>query len=160
LNLVKVNFDASFIENTKTGAWGFVARDDIGEFIAAAAGKLRHIGSALQAETEACAAAVEGAAALGLHRIVFESDCQTLVNALKNGSYDLSDLGVLIREARSICIASFEFYEFSYCPRSCNKIAHVLAQHGLRADVECVGWADYAPDFVSVLVTSEIAESG
>jgi hypothetical protein len=47
----------------------------------------------LQAETEACAAVVEGAAALGLHRVVFESDCQTLVNALKNGSYyDLSDI--------------------------------------------------------------------
>jgi hypothetical protein len=76
LNLVKVNFDASFIENTKTGAWGFVARDDTGEFFAAATGKLRHISSALQAETEACAAAIEGAAALlGLHRIVFESDC-------------------------------------------------------------------------------------
>jgi hypothetical protein len=160
LNLVKVNFDASFIENTKTGVWGFVARDDTGYFIAAATGKLRHIGSALQAETEACAAAVEGAAALGLHRIVFESDCQTLVNALKKGSYDLSKLGILIREARSICIASFEFYKFSYYPHSCNKIAHVLAQHGLCADVECVAWADYALDFVSVLVTSEIAESG
>jgi hypothetical protein len=38
------------------------------EFIVVAARKLRHICSALQAETEACAAAVEGAAALGLHR--------------------------------------------------------------------------------------------
>jgi hypothetical protein len=36
LNLVKVNFDLSFIGNTKCGAWGFVAKDDMGEFIAAA----------------------------------------------------------------------------------------------------------------------------
>jgi hypothetical protein len=131
----------------------------MGEFIAAAAGKLKHIRSALQAETEACTATTEGAATLGFHRVVFESDCQILVNALKNGSYDLSVLGVLIREARSVCISSFESYEFNYCPRSCNKIAHELAQHGLCADDECVGWADSAPDFVSVMVTSEIAES-
>jgi hypothetical protein len=53
------------------------------------AGKLRHIRTVLQAETETCAAATEGAAALGLHRLVFESDCQTL-NAMNNESYDLT----------------------------------------------------------------------
>jgi hypothetical protein len=45
------------------------------EFIAAVAGKLKHIHSSLQAETEACAAATKGAASLGFHRVVFESDC-------------------------------------------------------------------------------------
>jgi hypothetical protein len=35
------------------------------------AGKLQHLRSALQSETEACVAANEGAAALGLHRIIF-----------------------------------------------------------------------------------------
>jgi hypothetical protein len=87
-NCVKINFDASFLENSKIGAWGFVARADTGDFIAAAAGKLKHVRHALQAETEACVAAVEGAAALGLHRIVFESGNQTLVKALKTSSFD------------------------------------------------------------------------
>jgi hypothetical protein len=48
----------------------FVATDDMGEFIVVAAGKLRHIPSVLQAKTEACAAVVEGAAALGLHCVL------------------------------------------------------------------------------------------
>jgi hypothetical protein len=39
-NIIKVNFDAAFIDNIKAGAWGFIARSDIGEFIAAAVGKL------------------------------------------------------------------------------------------------------------------------
>ncbi|KAK1682547.1 hypothetical protein QYE76_043395 [Lolium multiflorum] len=68
---VKINFDAAFWEPTHSGAWGFVVRDENGEFVAAAAGKLRHLRSALQAEAEACVAAVEGAEALGLHMTIF-----------------------------------------------------------------------------------------
>jgi ribonuclease HI len=93
-----VNFDAAFHRSTEAGAWGFVARTDEGEFIAAAAGKLRHLHDALQAETEACVAATEGAAALGLHRVIFESDSQILVNALNSSSHDLATIGVLLRE--------------------------------------------------------------
>jgi hypothetical protein len=74
-------------------------------------------------EMEACAATMEGAAALGLHRVVFESDNQTLVNALKTSSFDLSDIGILLREIRSVRIASFESFEFKFSPRSCNKVA-------------------------------------
>jgi hypothetical protein len=70
LNVVKVNFDAAFLDNIKAGAWGFVASLNKGDFVAAAAGKLQYIRSTLQAETEACAA-VEGAVVLGLHRVVF-----------------------------------------------------------------------------------------
>jgi hypothetical protein len=43
-------------------------------FIAAAAGRLKNPSDALQAEVEACVAASEGAATLGLNRVVFESD--------------------------------------------------------------------------------------
>ena len=157
-NFVKVNFDASFIESTKSGAWGFVVRSDTGEFIAAAAEKLKHLRNALQAETEACPAATEGASALGLHRVIFESDSQTLVHALQSKSHDLAEIGVLLREIRSECIGSFESFEFSFCPRSCNKVAHDIAQFGLRTETGCTGWADDAPEFVSGLIASEFAE--
>jgi hypothetical protein len=36
------------------------------------------------------------------------------------------------------------------------KIAHELAQFGRLAEDGCLGWADVAPDFVSVLAASEI----
>ena len=49
-----------------------------GDFIVAAAGKLKHL------------------------RVVFESDSQTLVNALQGKSYDLADIGILVREIRSL----------------------------------------------------------
>jgi ribonuclease HI len=156
-NVVKVNFDAAFLDNIKAGAWGFVVRSDTGDFVAAAAGKLQYIRSALQAETEACAAAVEGAVALGLHRVIFESDSKILVNALQTRSYDLSEIGVLVRDIRNVYIGSFDSHEFSYCPRECNRVAHELAQFGFRAEEGCLGWADEAPVFVSELVASDIA---
>jgi ribonuclease HI len=157
-NFTKVNFDVAFHQSTCSGAWGLVARTDEGDFIAAAAGKLRHLHDALQAETEACVAATEGAAALGLHRVVFESDSKTLVQALNSDSHDLSKIGVLLREARSICLSSFESFEFIFCSRYCNKVAHALAQYGYTAEDECCGWADDAPNFVSDLVASDVAE--
>jgi hypothetical protein len=88
---------------------------------------------------------------------VFESDCQTLVNAVKTRSYDLSVIGVLLKEIRSQCICSFEFFDFCFATRSCNKVAHSLAQYGLRADSECTGWEGCAPDFISDVVASDAA---
>jgi hypothetical protein len=88
--------------------------------------------------------------------VVFESDSKTLVNALQSKSYDLAKIGVLVRDIRSDCIGSFDSYDFSFCPRSCNRVAHELAHFGLRAKDGCSGWADEAPSFVSEFVASDI----
>ena len=157
LDRVKINFDAAFHHDTGIGAWGFVVRSDTGQFVAAAAGKLSNVKDALTAESEACVAAVEGAAELGLHRVIFESDCRNLIMAIQSKSHDLALIGVLLKEVRSICIGSFETSSFQFAPRSCNEVAHRLAQHGLRADAACVGWEDEAPDFLVDLVASEAA---
>ncbi|KAE8797726.1 hypothetical protein D1007_27196 [Hordeum vulgare] len=76
--MVKVNFDAAYKEDTGAAAWGFVVRNDNGQFLAAAAGKLEHIRSPLQAEANACLKVIEGASELGAQGIVIESDCMTL----------------------------------------------------------------------------------
>jgi ribonuclease HI len=89
-DFVKINFDADFVESSGDGAWGFIVRSNTGEFIAAGARKLGHLWSALQAKTEACVAAIEGAERLGINRVVFESDCQ--VSALKAKSRELSEV--------------------------------------------------------------------
>ena len=132
-------------------------RDDSGDFIAAAAGRLTHVKDALQAETEACVAAAEGANALGLHRVIFESDCKTLVEAVRSRSHDLAHVGVLLKEIRSICIGSFESWRFEHVLRSGNCAAHSLSQYGLRAEIMCTGWEGEAPGFISDVVASEIA---
>lgn len=134
---VKVNFDAAFFAERGSGAWGCVARSSQGEFIGACVGKLEHLASPLQAEATACVQAIEAAAEMGFHRVVFESDSLQLVNAINSGDHDLSSIGVLLREARSLCFASFDAFQFKHCKRSCNNVAHSLADFGFRANVAC-----------------------
>jgi hypothetical protein len=124
---VKVNFDPAFCVESGEGAWGFIARSDAGEFIACAAGGLWNLRDVLQAEVEACVVAAEGAAALGLNHILFESDSKTLVSALSTKNDDLSVIGVVLKDVQSICVCSFESFQFYFSPHSCNGVAHSLA---------------------------------
>ena len=59
-NFVKINFDVAFHEQQNDGAFGDVVRTNTGDTIAAGAGKLKHVKSALHAEALACIAAIEG----------------------------------------------------------------------------------------------------
>jgi hypothetical protein len=140
-----MNFDAAFLGTSGLWAWGFTARSDTGDYIGAAAGKLWHLRDALQAKAEAGVAAVEGAVAPGLNRVIFESDSKNHVSALINKTHDLSAMGVLLKEIRSICISSFESFQFQFVPRNYNGAAHSLVQYGLRAKSECTGWEGDAP---------------
>jgi hypothetical protein len=76
---------------------------------------------------------VAGAIKLGANRVIFESDSSTLVNALNGKEYDRSEIGVLIKEARSICRTNFECFEFFFDRRACNAVAHELAIYGANS---------------------------
>lgn len=97
---------------------------------------------------------------MGINQAIFESDSVSLVNAINSGERDLSSIGVLIREARSLCYASFDAFEFTFCKRSCNSVAHSLAAFGYRAGVVCSWWKDQAPEFVCDLVAGDSAVQG
>lgn len=119
-DFIKVNVDAAFCQETHRGAWGFIARGNDGSFLAAGTGSMNHLSSAFHAEAAACVAAIERMSNMGVFRVIFESDSLNLVNALKSGDSDLSDIGVLYREARSLCVLDFDAFEFRFCRRSCN----------------------------------------
>jgi ribonuclease HI len=154
---IKVNSDASYFCEKGDGAFGFVVRDENGVFLAAGAGKLDHLRSALHGEATACVLAMEATASLGSYRVIFESDSINLVNAITKGGYDLADTGVLMREARSLRSLHFDHAEFRYCRRECNKVAHCLAKYGYQASTPSSYWMDVAPDCVIGLVASDIA---
>ncbi|KAE8779439.1 hypothetical protein D1007_47530 [Hordeum vulgare] len=146
-----------FYEELGRGAWGCVIRDDQGAFLAAKAGTLEHLSSPLHAEALACVKATEASAELGVHRLVLESDCQVLVKALHTDEYERAMVGVLLREARSLCHANFESFKFSFCSRDCNKAAHELAAYSFRAGADDLSWIDQAPDFICAMVASDMA---
>jgi hypothetical protein len=45
----------------------------------------------------------------------------------------------------------------SHCPRACNSVAHTLAAIGLNCNNGSVLWQDHLPEYVAVLVSSELA---
>jgi hypothetical protein len=51
----------------------------------------------------------------------------------------------------------FDAFDFSFCRRSCNKVAHAIAQHGRELDAQNLLWLVDAPAFVSGLVASDFA---
>ena len=151
-NTHKVNFDASLYAETGRGAWGCVVRNSQGEFLAARSGYLEHMAGPLHAEMSACVRAVEAAAELGIHRVMFESDSSVLVNALNSDEYDRSTIGVLLRGSHSLCFGNFESFVFSFCKRECNKVAHELAVFGYRAGGVVSSWLEQAPDCLGSLI--------
>jgi hypothetical protein len=125
-NYIKVNFDVTFYEQMHGCAWGFIAGADDGSFVAAGAGRLNHLRSALQAKASTCIEAIEGASNLGAFKVIFQLDALNLVNALTYSDHDMADLGVLYRDARSLSTLAFDAFEFKFCNRPCNKAAHAI----------------------------------
>lgn len=103
-----MNIDAAFRKMSEAEAWDFVARDEAGKWnMSGAHCKLRrlHVLERLKAWL-----------IRELKRVIFELDCQPMISALKGRNYDAADLGVLYREARRLCHASFVFYDFYVLP--------------------------------------------
>jgi hypothetical protein len=154
---VKINFDGAFNATSGDGGWGYIIRDQAGKFIAAGAGKSENLGSALQSEAVACLAAILGADKVGANRVIFESDASNLVQALKSTDYDKSVIGVLVKEARSLCTLNFESFNFTFSRRTCNNVAHELAKLGAISESEDSFWDVSAPNCIATLMDSDLA---
>ena len=86
-----------------------------------------------------------------------ESDSATLVSALLSNDYEMADFGVLLQEARSLCILNFDCCEFHFCPQKCNKVADALAALVFGRVYRISEWIEYSPDFVTGLVAIDSA---
>ncbi|XP_066354445.1 uncharacterized protein [Miscanthus floridulus] len=96
----KTNYDGAFLPETSQGGWGFIIRDHFGQVMAAGAGATDFLMNAQHAETVACMKAIEQAAALGMDRIVVETDAIDVAIALQDTTFDRSVLGTMFRAIR------------------------------------------------------------
>ena len=90
-------------------------------------------------------------------RVLFETDCINLQQAVNSTTQDRGPLGVLFREAKVQLQLGFIEYKILYCPRTCNTPAHVLA--GVGSNDEFVGqhiWHSDLPVDVFCAVTADL----
>jgi ribonuclease HI len=114
--------------------------------------------SAQHAEVIACMKGLEFASTLGMRRVIVETDAVLVAKMLSDATYDRSVLGSLIGEIRSLMYNNFYECSVSYVSRVCNIVADTLAAMGLNCNDDGPRlWQDQMPDFVTLLVSSDLA---
>ena len=80
---VKINVDASFVAETLSGTSGAVARDENGNFIAAASWLMPHVPNVDSAKMTVIRNGFYLAASIGCSKLIFKSDSSFVVDAMK-----------------------------------------------------------------------------
>nr|XP_045088296.1 uncharacterized protein LOC123496932 [Aegilops tauschii subsp. strangulata] len=158
--IMKLNTDGAFQEETHSGGWGFILRNDTGALIAAGAGNLEYLVDALHSEAWAMLYAVDAAIRMGCDRLIIETDSLLLKQAVMSNTYDLSQLGAIFRDIKYQFRVGLSDVSVKHCNRKCNHAAHTLAAHGTtmsRSTWEI--WFDKFPSFVSDCVAGDSAST-
>ncbi|KAI5012184.1 hypothetical protein ZWY2020_024318 [Hordeum vulgare] len=130
-DVIKINLDAAYNPITGGGGWGIVARDHEGATVGMEAGRLAHLTDPLQAETEVLRHAIDFAEDQGMGRVIFETDCSNLQQAIYSTTQDRGPLGILFREAKFRLQLGFIEWQVVYSPGMRNTAAHVLAARSM-----------------------------
>lgn len=154
---LKLNCDGSFNHEGKHGGWGFIIRDEDGDVVSASCGRLDHVLEPLQAELVACLQGVQAALDLGIGRLVIETDALMVVQACTSTAYDMSSVGYLAQELRSMVDSNFQFFKFAYVPRECNRVADALAEQGVGCVMGAVSLMGSLPACIQTLVADDLA---
>jgi ribonuclease HI len=141
----KVNVDASFHDSLNSGGWGFVARDWDGNFLEGGAGSFSQTASALQAETLGTFRSIERVAALGMTRIILETDSTTVAKAIMSMEFDRSVNDALFRQIREFLMSNFVSWFVNVCPTTCNCVADILASYGCTLDGDSYTYMSHPP---------------
>ena len=116
------------------------------------------LSDAMHAEACAMSNAIQIADQLGMGRVIFETDCLNLKNAMVQSDYSFSPIGTLINDMKFRLQLNFIEARVMYTPRDCNKSAHELAALGAgEVYGEHAIWTTDFPVDVTRLVTGALA---
>ncbi|XP_074293633.1 uncharacterized protein LOC141620734 [Silene latifolia] len=139
---VKVNVDAGVKEGEGVSL-GVVCRDGSGRVLWGLSCVQEHVWEVQMAEAVAVLEGVQEAARKGHSRIIVESDCLQVIEALRRKSKGRSVLFLVLEDILHVCNC-FESVFWSYTSRVNNSVAHALAHVSPRV-VGRVMWSDVLP---------------
>ncbi|XP_055960512.1 uncharacterized protein LOC126670817 [Mercurialis annua] len=136
IGFYKVNFDGAIDLNKHIGAIGFVVRDITGKVILARVRRFPSVVKPYVVEALGLRTSMEELLQTDYHHLIFEGDCQVLINAVNSSCTDDRDAGVVLIDIISL-IFQFSEVRFQYVRRDCNWVAHMVAKQALLDDCFC-----------------------
>uniref|UniRef100_A0A803MUC9 RNase H type-1 domain-containing protein n=1 Tax=Chenopodium quinoa TaxID=63459 RepID=A0A803MUC9_CHEQI len=145
----KLNVDGGVCEGLGSSA-GAVIRDEKGMALLAAAWSFEDLWEPRIAEAKALLLGVKAAVEAGFVRVVVESGCQGLINAMKSQEDGRSCFHMILDDTRHFC-SLLGSVSWSFVRREGNRVAHVLA-HSMPWEVGGRVWvADFPSTVCSTL---------
>jgi ribonuclease HI len=118
VGVLKLSCDASFLQESRSGSWGFLIRDHDGGVVMAGRGKINNVLSAFHAELIACLQGIQVANNMGIGNLILETDAINVQQALLSRGYDVRPEGALIEELKAMAMLNFSTLECKFlgCP--------------------------------------------
>jgi len=119
--------------------------------------KLQKVLAPNHAELVACLQAVQRAVELGVQNIILATDAAEVVRALSTSAVDRSSASGLVWELKYLLHCNFLSQVVIHNPRSCNQVAHSLADCGARLGSGIVSVRDSIPVCTQTLLARDLA---
>jgi ribonuclease HI len=143
---LKLNVDAAFSIETKSGAIGAVIRDCQGNFVAATNEFIPHVHSAAMAEAMAMRRGLSLVNQIGCNSVEAESDSIEVIQICKGENRMWNEATAIYSDILAQA-ASIGSVDFSHCRRDTNTVAHDLARDSFISRSSCI-WVDDPPSFI------------
>jgi ribonuclease HI len=152
---LKLNVDAGYDETTSTGSTGAVIRDSSGGFIAASQRYLDNVIDAPTCEVIALRDGLLLAQQLGVSKLIAQSDCMEVVEAMQNGGFSATVGAPFFDECWLLC-TEFNSISVEFCYREANFVAHNLARNSLVCKLSC-NWHSEPPGFIMEPLVNDVS---
>ncbi|MBA0753339.1 hypothetical protein Gogos_021872, partial [Gossypium gossypioides] len=133
-DIIKVNFDASYLHVKKLTITAALARDYRGEVVEADTYLMEDVDDAFVAEARACERALRLASMKGFRRLIVEGDSLSVIKKLNTQEEDRLVIKSIIHNIHRLQMG-FDKVTYIFVPRSVNSAAHALAMEGRRRRV-------------------------
>lgn len=124
---LKINVDASVLDNADSFSVGMVIRNHQGTFIRGRTMKFNGRVQVLEAELVGILEAIRWSAEFQRHTITIESDSLCSVQAIKGRDQNQLEAGLLVDQCRDM-LKSREWVSLSFVKKQANRVAHLLAR--------------------------------
>jgi ribonuclease HI len=151
---VKVNVDAAFFEDSRSGAVGAVLRDYQGQFIAASCKFIPHLTSAMMAEAMAMKEGLSLANSKGCSSVIAEGDSMETIQACTGSDVWWTKPAAIYADCVDLATQIGQV-SFNHCQWEANMCAHVIARKSFNSISSCI-WDDDPPRFLVSYLTNDV----